>query len=605
MTTADLEKLVHNKFPLEWIEARDFERLSFERATWIPLVVQKKDLRRGRFGTPGFRDGYRDIDSIVVPLDLQADFQEIDWQSVSRHNSDGAWADDDGFYPPASYSANPRVLHPVIQRSFATGDPREWSLLQELEVGLKLMRRGDSWIAPEEDDVEVARLERDARGLPDALFFRAEHLRDYLCAKKAALLLTGFAFREAVEETFPNPNWEKTRDEQRQQQRHFDHGWWQGYLTPIHEGGPLFGSSMHVLHMWRESVNPEDDVPIMPHPTAEPEPRHEEFEQVATGRKLFRLSGRIWVKHWISPAQKSPRIRRDEVESRVHFRVENQEQATLAGNDLEQYRGWLWFKPSVIRHILKARTSEIKWYTAQMGETGPAPQQTLHFGVNDIGLINVLGYKMSYLPEWAQKYWVFGNVAPEGGLSKELHMSQNLATPAHTWAPEAMLWNNLEILQGRTETVYGKPLLQHLPSEKEFFHLIHRFYCDSFSDVCLLCKELHRIVSETINISLLDEKIDPTNAKKSKEKKLGQIKRLALWLDTSGLDGRKATAPLAGVYDLRIADAHIASTSTRDALALLHIPTDTENYLDVCYSIIGQVANCIGSVADSIKPPGH
>ena len=103
MTTADLEKLVHNKFPLEWIEARDFERMSFERATWIPLLVGKKDVRLGRFGTSGFRDGYQDIDSIVVPLDLKADFQEIDWQSVSRHNSDGAWADDNDFYPPASH----------------------------------------------------------------------------------------------------------------------------------------------------------------------------------------------------------------------------------------------------------------------------------------------------------------------------------------------------------------------------------------------------------------------------------------------------------------------------------------------------------------------
>jgi len=599
----DRQKIIQDKFPVEWIEARDFEELFFDRATWIPLVLESTDLRHGRFGTVGFREGYRDFDSVIVPLDLQQDFQKIDWQSVSRHNSDGAWVDDDGFYPPGSYGANPRVLYPVIQRSFATGDPREWNLLQELEVGLKLMRKGDSWIAPEEDDIEVARLSRDIRGLPDGLFFRAEHLRDYLCAKKAALLLTGFAFREAVEESFANLNWEETRDEQMQQQRHFDHGWWQGYLTSIHEGGQSFGLKTHVIHAWRESVNPNDDVPIMPHPTAEPEPRHESFERVPTGRKLFRLSGRIWVKHWILPAQKSPRIRRDEIESRVHFLVENQEQSTQAGKALENYRGWLWFKPSVIRHILNARTSEIKWYTAQTGEVGPAPYLTLHFGVNRVGLINVLGYKMAELPEWAQKYWVSSNVAPEGGLSEELHMSQNLASPANTWAPEAMLWNNLEILHGRTEMVYGESLLQHLPSENEFFHRIHRFYCESFSDLCTLCKELHRIVSEAINLRLLNEKIDPTNAKRSKDQKLGQIKRLALWLDTTGLNGRKTTTALAGVYDLRIGDAHITSASTRDALALLSIPRDTENYIAACYSIIGQVANCVGTVADTVKPP--
>ena len=117
----------------------------------------------------------------------------------------------------------------------------------------------------------------------------------------------------------------------------------------------------------------------------------------------------------------------------------------------------------------------------------------------------------------------------------------------------------------------------------------------------MLCKELHRIISEPIDLGLLDEKIDPTNAKHGDEKKLRQIKRLAIWLDHLGLNGRKTTAALAGVYDLRIGDAHIASASTRDALKILNIPPDTENYMAVCYSIIGQVANCVGTIADAVK----
>src|SRR5438552_15276182 len=173
MTTVDPQNLVYAKFPLEWIEARDFERLTFDRSTWIPLVLEEDDILHGQFGTPGYRKAYRDFDSIIVPLDLRADFERVDWQSVSRFNSDGAWADDEAFYPPGTYSGNLRISYPVIQRTFATGDPKKWNLLQELEVGLKLMRRGDSWIAPEEDDVEVARLERDEKGRPDALYFRA------------------------------------------------------------------------------------------------------------------------------------------------------------------------------------------------------------------------------------------------------------------------------------------------------------------------------------------------------------------------------------------------------------------------------------------------
>jgi hypothetical protein len=598
MTTSRKQIRPFDKLPSEWIEARDVEHLSFDHSTWIPLVVQKTDVLRGKFGTPGYRKGYQDFDSIVVPLVLKASLEKIDWQSVSRHNSDNAWADEENFVPPGSYGGDPKILYPVIQQRFATGDPTRWDLLQELEVGLRLMRRGDTWIAPEEDDIEVARLHRDEKGQLEALLFRAEHLRDYLCAKKAALLITGFVFRDAWEESFPGLKWQSGT-----QERHFDHGWWTGSHAPMHEGGQAFGVATHVLHVWRESIDPDDDVPIIADPTEERAAKSRSFKKVPKGRKIFGLSGKIWVKHWISPAQKSPRIGRNEIESRVHFQVENQERATLAGKALRDYRGWLWFRPAVVRRLLSARTSELKWYTAQTGEMGPAPHATLHFGINKIGLINVLGYKMAQLPEWAQNYWVSSNVGPDGGLSQELHMSQNLARPADTTAPEAMLWNNLEILQARSEFVYGRPLLHHFPSEYEFFHRVHRFYCDSFADVCELCKELHRTVSEPVNIGLLNEKIDPKNAQRSNEAKLGQIKRLSLWLEAVGLKGRKVTQPLAGVYDLRIADAHQRSETVRESLALLNIPADAENYLQVCYSIIGQVANCIGTVADAIKSP--
>jgi hypothetical protein len=179
-------------------------------------------------------------------------------------------------------------------------------------------------------------------------------------------------------------------------------------------------------------------------------------------------------------------------------------------------------------------------------------------------------------------------------------MSQNLAKPANTTAPEVILWHNLQVLQGKTTSIYGQPLLQQFPTEKEFFHRIHRFYCDSFKDVCMLCKELHRIVSEPIDKSLLNSKIDPANAQKSKDQNLGSNKRLALWLDTLGLDGRKITQPLAGVYDFRLGDAHIESSDLRKSLALFNIPPDNTDYQPMCCEIIGQVANCIHAAVNAI-----
>lgn len=583
------------KCPQAWIEESDIEALSFDKATWIPLIAHQVDILEGKTGTSGHRKAYRNIDSIIVPLDLKDEFGETDWQSISRNGPDSAWADDKIFLPPGCFLDDARVLRPVIQRSFETVGPTQWDLLQELEVGLRLLRRNDTWIRPDENDVEVAKLERDEDRHLAVLLFRAEHLRDYLCAKKAALLLAGFTIREAVEEGFPSLTWKADR-----QERKFDHGEWEGTHTAIHEGGTPYGMKTGVLHIWRESVNPNDDVPEMPHPCAETAAKTESFSMEATGRKLFTLCGRIWVKHWILPAANSPRIRRDKIEARIHFQVENQEQKTLAGGALENYRGWLWFKPSIVRRLLSEPKSCLKWFTESTGEVGPASNQMLHFGINRLGLVNVLGYKMAHLPEWVQKMWVTSNVGPDGGLSEELHMSQNLARPANTAAPESMLWHNLQLLQKQTALVYGQPMLKQLPSDSEFFRRIHRFYCDSFETVCELCKELHRVICEPIDIGLLNAKMDPTNAEKANKQQLRQIKCLALWLDTMQHDGRKITQALAGVADLRQGDAHATSSELRESLKLFGIPADCSDYQPMCSEIIGQVANCIGAVSDAV-----
>jgi hypothetical protein len=131
---------------------------------------------------------------------------------------------------------------------------------------------------------------------------------------------------------------------------------------------------------------------------------------------------------------------------------------------------------------------------------------------------------------------------------------------------------------------------------------VHRFYCGSFDEVCELCKELHRIISEAIDLGLLNAKIDSANAAKANEQKLRQIKRLALWLDSLSLDGRKVTQPLAGIADLRQGAAHTKSSGLEESLALFGIPKNERNLQAVCCEIIGQTANCVGTIADAFRP---
>src|SRR5438552_319392 len=72
--TMDQHRAVFEKCPAPWIEMQDIEAISFEKATWIPLLVEKNVIAHGQHGQVGHRKEYRDFDSIIVPADVQHEF---------------------------------------------------------------------------------------------------------------------------------------------------------------------------------------------------------------------------------------------------------------------------------------------------------------------------------------------------------------------------------------------------------------------------------------------------------------------------------------------------------------------------------------------------
>lgn len=584
---------------LDWLELGDAENRKFAARTWIPLLVSKTHLEVKKFGEVGHRKDVQFIESVVIFERYRTEADILGWEALNKNGYDRAWAEGEIFHPPgAFYSHTDEEIgfYPVLRKGFDTADPTEWLLAQEIELSLGLLRRDDIWVCPEENYIEVVRLHRDSDRKPESMEIRAEHLRDYLCARKAALVLASFQFRDAVEENLDDIPWSDD------QERKFSHGNWKGIKRQILEGGMQVGSQTAVLHLWRESVDSSDDVPIMPHPTAEPAARSAERIIRHEGKELSYASGKIWWTQWIEPGSLSPRVGGDEIESRIHFIVENQSSETLSGKALEEYGGWLWFRPAVIPALLSHEGGVLKWYTRCTGDVGPACNRMIHFGTNSIGLVNALGYKIAYLPEWAQRIWSGYNVSPEGGLSKELHDSQNLASPARTFAPEFMLWTNLQALQQIAEQRVGRPLFTQLPNEGDFFRTVHRFFDGSFKQVCHLAKELMKIVIErmdkvTINLLLGSSVVglDP---------KLREIKRLERWIDLNGEDGRKITGPLVGINDLRQGDAHTGESRALAALSIFNIPSEARDFQMMNVAVIGSVSWSLGWIAKLLDSKG-
>lgn len=580
----------------EWLEMRDLETLKVEGATWLPLYAADVLMKVGESGHVGFREEYVAIESLIVPMTRRQELNNLNWQSISRNGSDTGWADEDGLTKPGLHDADRELQYPVLVQTHDTGEESEWHLLQELQLALNLRRVQDEWIAHAENDLVVARIKRGENGRPSRLDVRAEHLRDYLCAKQACLLIGSFQYRQAVEREVSAIGLPEQIED-----RIFSTGHWDGAAIAIHEGGRPYGMGAAVMTMWRESVDPETDNPTMPQPWEDQTMRSETKDVTFSGEKLWSGEGRIWTKAWVEPASVSPRIRRDKVESTIHFLVDNQEHKTLAGSALTGHRGWLWFKPSVISALLKEKKAHVEWHTRETGTIGPDSIQTLHFGVNGVGLINVVAYKMAALPVWVQQLWVAHNTPPDGGLSQELHMAQNLGRPAATSAPERALLHNLRVLNQMTEERFGVSLLRGELDDLAFYRSVHRFHASSFEDYCRLCKELHRNVAERIDIGAINSKLDPANAAEANKQKLREIKRLAFWLDKLGYDGRQMTQAFAAVCDLRVGDAHAGKTDLRDSLPLLGIPSDAEDIQRMCMHTIGAVAYAIAAIGKAIE----
>ena len=116
---------------------------------------------------------------------------------------------------------------------------------------------------------------------------------------------------------------------------------------------------------------------------------------------------------------------------------------------------WLWFNPAAIKVSLSYRGASLQWHTRETGTISMAQDGGVVFGVNQLGLVNVYAKDIAYMSLWQQKIWSGFNVAPDGGVSRELLASQAEGTPANSKAPEAFLLEGRDALNQAMLTATG------------------------------------------------------------------------------------------------------------------------------------------------------
>jgi len=226
--------------------------------------------------------------------------------------------------------------------------------------------------------------------------------------------------------------------------------------------------------------------------------------------------------------------------------------------------------------------------------------------VNELGLVTVYAKDVARLPDWQQLLWVGQNVPPEGGVSQELKLSQIKADPADTKAPEAYLETGLQLLNEVANTRLGIQVVRSHQDAHGIIERCHRFRSTDLAGLLELAKDLARLTADSFDASAIHS-IVPA----SKGEKRGPLKSLEALLATSvgKAKAREIMGPLHGVYQLRLADAHLPSDDLDEGLNLARVdkssPSVTQGYqlMDSCVGTLYRIAQVIGTMGPSVEEP--
>ena len=543
---------------------KDIRRRNLAATVWIPLRAARAFERVGQFGCAGFREDWLGVGSLAVPTDNRSDALALSWDAIGfRHNHAGCV--DNGRYVPADvyedHQGRFTGVYLVLDQRGVGAERSEWHLHQDFVTTLGLTRERDTWVRPDEDYTEVARLIRASDGSATLLEARASHLRDYLCARDMGLVVSSYRTRSEIVEDASHISWTADDFEEKS-----DHDRWVGCRMAIHEGGEPYGESMFVMHVSRTDVNPEDDVPVLGFPT-DANVQSSSWTRKFRGRKLYRILGELWRTEWLEPASQSPIVRGDELPASVSFIIDAEGKRATADELVESGR-WLWFRPTVVPALTDRRAGSLKWYTRDTGAVACSPGYDVHFGINAIGLVNTYAKDVALLPEWQQRVWAAHNANPEGKLSEELKASHVDARPASTRAPEALLTEELDRLQTLAQAKLKITLRRQHDSIAELIPRIHRFRATDRKGLFALAKDLARITADDIDERQLQTLVAPP-----KGESLGSLKSLEKVLASKidPADARAMLGPLVGVYKLRLSDAHLPPDDVDDAMRLIGV----------------------------------
>ena len=569
----------------EWILQTRETRRAFSNATWVPLRASCSD-DKGDVQNIGYVSEYFGCGSVAFAQEHREIAERFGWSEIGISHNVEPYAYKDGYYSSIEqYQYNDK--EPIgVQLVFEHPQPvvggRLWILNPDLVVALHLIKDGTNWVRPEENFVVVAREFLDEKGHHRRIEIKREFLIDYLAARNLSLRLSYYRQRvenvvELAGSSYANlVNQQEPRDEGR-------------FGLLIRSLEDVYGGTWASVRVWRTDVDEDEDAPVMG-PESNDNTDYESARGHRNGNEGVRVEGEFWRDEWIDHQGQSVRVRGDEDKTLPTFIVET-DGTRMPSSDLdtEDIGRWLWFRPSVVSELLNHRGFSLEWYTAETGGIRSTSGYVTHFGINSSDLITIYAYDIARLATWEQHVWAAHNVVPDGKVSTELLASQVKAQPASSHSIEDLLFKSMRMLEAGFRREFSIDLFIHEIDEASIMQVVSRFASKDRASLLRLAKELIRVFSDRLDVRAL--RMLSTHAQKenlASNKLLQDVLAQKVGPDRA----RLVFGAIAGVYDMRVGDAHPTSSKIEDALKLAGI--------DESGSFLRQGEQLISSFAESV-----
>jgi hypothetical protein len=570
----------------KWFEMRDVTRPRLAAGLWVPLLVSEERSELGYKDENSWSE-YNYVRTFAVLRKDRAAAEEMDFSSVADNHGPSVYGKKyHSTEVVLSRDEKPLGVRLALVQHFHGDEESIWSLNQDLVFALGLVREGDAWVSPRDGYDAIAEVRRNARGKIVGLYIKPEYLKDYLAARKMALRIVQFRQRRATLRSDDRFGWDKERHTEER-----DGGTFRGYASSVG------GEGVMVMHVGRTDDWSADELPELGPPTDENTVSDSKsFNRPDHG--LHAIEGEFRRSEWLEPATHSPRVGHDSAPSAVTFIVDPSGHRMSADDlDDEDIGKWLWFKPTVIPEILSRRGAELVWSSLYTAGISLVPGYSVHFGVNLRGLVVTYARDVATLAEWQRAIWAGFNIAPEGGLPDELKTQQVVGEYADTQAPEEFFGQGLDAINNAAKAKWGWPVFKDHASKEEIAAKVHRFRSLDEAGFLALAKDIARLTADSIDAAKLQSLLTL-----EKSEKLASLKSLERALGTlvPAEDARRVMSVLFGVYDLRLADAHLPSEKLNESYGLAGVSMD-EPLLERAAHLIHNVTSTLFRIAKMIE----